>query len=1052
MSIRVALRHTTEYRFDRTVAMAPHVIRLRPRTPMLGYSLRIEPRDHLINWQEDPFGNYQARVVFPTAASALKVDVEVIAEIAAVNPFDFFVEPYAENFPFAYPEALAQDLAPYLEIAERGAELDAYLGDIGLHRQPLVEFLVALNRHLQRDIRYRLREDAGVQPVGETLRLRSGSCRDSAWLLVQLLRQRGLAARFASGYLVQLAVDEQALAGAPGPEEDFAGLHAWCEVFVPGAGWVGLDPTSGLLAGEAHIPLACTPSPESAAPISGSTEPCGVSLSYRNSIERLRETPRVTSPYSERQWQHIDALGQQVERDLQEMDVRLTMGGEPTFVSADNRRAPQWNTEADGADKCALGRRLLQRLKPHFAPGGLLQFGHGKSYPGEDRPRWALGLFWRADGGALWRNPENLADIERDSRCGDRDAERFLQALAAQLELLPQHIIPAYEDELLVRWKLQQLPPDCDLAALRRSDDPQLALLGRLAAAAADAPAGYVLPLAERAGGWRSGRWPLRGERLRLLPGPAPLGLRLPLAALPRREAPGGDRVLHTALTAEVRAGHLYLFLPPLRRLDSWLELIGAIESVAAAEDIPPVLEGYPPPRDPRLQRLLVAPDPGVLEVNVQPAASWRELVDNTEILFREARQLRLDTQKFLADGRALGTGGGNHITIGGACVDDSPLLRRPDLLRSLVTCWQHHPGLSYLFSSLFVGPTSQAPRVDEGRDETLYELEIAFGEIERGAVGSPQQLDRLLRKLLVDITGNRHRAEICADKLYDPGGSGPQGILEFRGFEMPPHPRMALVQYLLLRCLVARFWRAPLRQPLVRWGDALHDRFMLPHFIWRDLCALCRELGDAGYGFDSAWLLPFFEQRFPRYGEIQFDDIALELRAALEPWHVPGEAVHSGAASRPVDSSLERLQVRLRGAVSGRHILACNGRRVPLHDTGRGDEWVAGVRFRARCLPDMLHPTIGAQAPLVFDLIDTWSGRAIGGCTYYVGDPSGRDWESLPVNALAAEARRAQRFQGFGHTPGTSPLDAHAPQPMAPPAEEPGGAYPYTLDLRSTP
>ena len=1082
MSIRVAIRHTTEYRFDRTVTIAPHIIRLRPtahsRTAVRAYSLKIEPADHRINWQEDPFGNYQARVVFPHRAETLKVDVELIAEIGAVNPFDFFIEPYAEHFPFAYPAALAQDLTPYLALEPQGAEMAALLRETGRGPQPLVQFLVGLNQHLQRDIHYRMREDAGVQGAEETLRLRSGSCRDSAWLLVQLLRHLGLAARFASGYLVQLAVDEQPLEGPPGPEKDFTDLHAWSEVFIPGAGWVGLDPTSGLLAGEAHIPLACTPSPESAAPITGTTEPCGVELHYRNHIERLRESPRPTRPYTEHQWLTIDALGERVEKQLQDMDVRLTVGGEPTFVAVDSRDAPEWNTEADGAEKRALGRALLSRLQRHYAPGGVRQFGLGKSYPGEDSPRWALGLFWRTDGEPLWRDQNYLADTQTETgqgagycNAGHRDAEQFLRALAEALQLEPQNVVPAYEDRTLLDWKLRQLPQGCDLAAMADSDQSEHRLLARLAAMDPDMPAGFVLPLAAHApGGWYSGRWPLRGERLCLLLGPAPLGLRLPLATLPDRCATGGEKIPRTALTVDARDGRLHLFLPPLQNIENWIALIAAIEKVAVTLDLPVALEGYGPPRDPRLQRLLITPDPGVLEINVQPATGWRELVEQTETLFREARDLRLDTQKFLPDGREVGTGGGNHITLGGFTASDSPLLRRPDLLRSLITGWQRHPSLSYLFSSLFVGPTSQAPRVDEGRHESLYELEIAFGEMERGTVDSPKQLHRLLCHLLVDITGNCHRAELCVDKLYPPGKrEGRLGILEFRGFEMPPHPRMLLVQHLLLRCLVACYWRNPLRGRLVRWGSQLHDRFMLPHFVWRDLLDLCGELDEQGCPFDPLWLRPFFERRFPVYGGVQYGDITLELRGALEPWNVLGEAVRSGAASRPVDSSTERLQVRLRGAVGERYVLACNGRRVPLHNTGRGDEWVAGVRFRACCLANALHPTIGVHTPLVFDLIDTWNGRAVAGCTYHVCYPSGREFAAPPVNGLEAEARRAQRFQGFGHSPGSFAADdfvppllretvrriqshEHPPRPMAPPPVEPAGEYPYTLDLRSAP
>jgi uncharacterized protein (DUF2126 family) len=451
-----------------------------------------------------------------------------------------------------------------------------------------------------------------------------------------------------------------------------------------------------------------------------------------------------------------------------------------------------------------------------------------------------------------------------------------------------------------------------------------------------------------------------------------------------------------------------------------------------------------------------------VIEVNIHPAHTWAELRDNTQALYEDARLARLGTEKFLVDGRHTGTGGGNHVTLGGATPADSPLLRRPDLLRSLLTYWQHHPALSYAFSGMFIGPTSQAPRVDEGRAENLYELEIAFQQMPAGEVAQPWLVDRLLRNLLTDITGNTHRSEFCIDKLYAPGSaSGRQGLLEFRGFEMPPHPRMALVQALLLRALVARLWDAPYRKPLVNWGTALHDRFLLPHHAWADLRDVVADLNAHGLPFALDWLAPFAEFRYPHYGEVQIEGIRIELRWAIEPWHVLGEEATSFGTARYVDSSVERLQVKVEGLTDSRHVLACNGRRVPLRNTGRQGEYVAGVRYRAWQPPSGLHPTIGVQAPLVFDLIDTWNGMAIGGCTYHVVHPGGRSYEDFPVNANAAEGRRVSRFQDFGHSPGVIPPPVPPPalrrfvphdglpRPMAPPPEEPSHEYPHTLDLR---
>jgi uncharacterized protein (DUF2126 family) len=520
--------------------------------------------------------------------------------------------------------------------------------------------------------------------------------------------------------------------------------------------------------------------------------------------------------------------------------------------------------------------------------------------------------------------------------------------------------------------------------------------------------------------------------------------------------------VPHTAVSVETRRGCLHVFLPPLRRIEHALELISAVEQTAAMLDLPVVVEGYAPPSDGRLEKLLVTPDPGVIEVNIHPARSWDELEANTLALYEEARLARLGTEKFMLDGRHTGTGGGNHVTLGAATPADSPFLRRPDLLQSLITYWQHHPSLSYLFCGLFMGPTSQAPRVDEGRADTLYELEIAFKQVPPGGTDQPWVVDRLFRNLLTDLTGNTHRAEFCIDKLYSPdSASGRQGLLEFRAFEMPPHAQMSLTQMLLLRALVARFWAKPYAKPLVRWGTQLHDRWMLPHHLWQDLKEVLAELTEAGYPLQGDWFAPFLEFRFPRCGSLQVGTIELELRVAIEPWLVLGEEAASQGTARYVDSSVERLQVKVRGMTDSRYVVACNGRRVSLSSAGIQGEYVAGVRYRAWQPPSALHPLIGVHSPLVFDLIDTWNNRSVGACVYHVAHPGGRNSERFPVNAYEAESRRHTRFHEGGHTvgvfappPWVGMLSHFAEEParlgpMIPPAEEPTGECPYTLDLR---
>jgi uncharacterized protein (DUF2126 family) len=749
---------------------------------------------------------------------------------------------------------------------------------------------------------------------------------------------------------------------------------------------------------------------------------------------------------TESQWNAVLSLGDQVDEVLKRSDVRLRMGGEPTFVSLDHLYLPEWQIAALGEHKRKVAVSMLEKVSESFAPKGfLLQYGSGKLYPGEPYPRWALSFYWRTDGVPLWTSPE-LQGQQSQGSLRSRLAESFLCTLADALQLPIGSVIPAHEE-------------------------------------GADHPAGYVLPLLATQGSedwyWASCAWKsLKGQYgpqlpITVFPGRSPVGLRLPLQKIDWAESlavefdtplnaqavpPQGaaqvlsDNKILVAVAAEVRDGLLCIFLPPMISTCSFADLMGKIDCTAQRLNCPVHLEGYGPPMNAGIDCFAITPDPGVIEVNVNPVDTWAALVTQTFALDQVAKAAGLSTYKYTLDGRTLGTGGGAHITIGGNSSQDSPLLRRPEVLRSIIAYWQHHPSLSYLFSGQFVGPTSQAPRIDEAHHDGLYELELAFGCIDQFPSVPPALIDHLFRPLLTDLTGNTHRAALCIDKLYPVDKSGMQlGLLEFRAFEMPAHPQLRLLQLLLVRAITVWFWETPYRKPPIYFETALQDRYFLPYFLQKDWQEILQDLRGAGLDFEFDWFAPFFKARFPVYGQVLIplelgQSLTLELRHALELWPVlPEESTGSGTG-RPVDDSLDRIQILLQASPDvdlSCYCVLCQGQTVPLQPSAQSCsdqiERVAGIRFRARQNRGIRHEAIAPQPVLIFEVVDQNTGHVLGGCTYHVNCPDGSVYTDLPKTPQAAEARLRERFA------------AHGPQqkPIKVPPVQVHSKYPLTLDLR---
>lgn len=1113
MSTRVAIEHTIEQRFDRAVRMSTQWLRLRPapqtRARICAYSFAVRTQPSFVNWMRDPFENHMARLDLPEPVTRLALQIELICELEPVNPFDLLVEPYAAQYPFAYPPQLQKELAPYLHMAEPGPGLAAWLSELQLSEGPTIARLEALNQRVRRARNTTADAEAShndrhMARVGHADHADHADHTDHtdmekvvtdgarshwalAWLLTLSLRHAGLAARFVSGYRVSLLeVDEADEADAA----DRVNLHAWSEVYLPGAGWIGLDPDAGLFCTETYIPLASAAEPLRAQPIVGYVEACEETQLETLRVRRL--VPRARGALLDpTQWQDVRALGAYVDADLAAQGLKPSLALSFSLVTQ-QAAVPEWQNLALGSSKRSMAETLLRGLQPRMAAGGVPHQGQGEWYAGETLPRWRLACYFRSDGQPLWRDPALLAESSQPGSATSSAARAFTEALAAILRIDARAVVPAYEDALHALWNARVAPAP----AAGELEDPERrrALADRLSQAH-DAPVGYVLPLRRDhvAGGWSSGGWTFRRDRLYVIAGESCLGYRLPLDSLsletqdaieaqlerdpfadpsplhglqPAAPAPAPvtdalpGRVPSTALCVEARAGHLHVFLPPLYDVAHYIELIAAVEAAARQCGQRVVLEGYEPPDDPRLRRILLEPEAGALRLTLPETHAWLDHVRDLQLAYAEAERIGLHTERvgYFDDDLRL-SAGPSCVTVGGARPIDSPFLTRPEVLRALVAHWQRHPSLSYFFSGHVIGSSGSASRPDDGRDEALYELSIGLEHLPAADSGALWQVHRALRHLLSDPSGDAKRAEFRIDQLYPPErASRRMGRLGIQSFATAPDAQLASLQSLLVLGLLGRFARHPDALQLCRWGEALRDRFMLPAVLFSDLREVLEDLGAHGYPFQLAWFEPLLALRFPLLGSVQIGAITLALHPAHEAWTLLAEELTANGMARFIDSANERLQVSLSGLPPARYRLVCNGRPVPLQPLATDGEYVAGVRFKASNPPSTLHPTLPPVDALVFDLIDTWTGRVVGGCTYYPARPIST-WPGQSTGTVSAPPPGGPRVQPQRlQAPPVSfvvqqragrfvPRGSGIARAVAPSAER-DGRKPYLLDL----
>ena len=1024
---RFAISFQTAIAFERRVRLSTHWARLRPaphtRAAIAAYTLAIDAEPHFINWVRDPFENYLARLDFHEPLQRIALNMELVLDLTPVNPFDFLLENDFSHYPLTYSEQLHKELIPYLYLPVAGSQMDSWLSSLKPTSGYLLDTLSDLNQQVHESLKFEGVTSPGPVNIDTVLSRRTGSAWEIAWLLTLGLRHFGLAARFVSGlYLFQSSSDEI---------PDHGALHAWSEVFLPGAGWVGLDPANGILTTEGYIPLATAPDPLRALPLVGYFEACNYHEQQQVQVSRL--TPHLSTQHvSDAQWHDMGVVARHVDKLLDRENIQAASAPSLSFVASAYANDPEWSIQAMGGSKRNYAENLLSRLSQRLAPGIVVQAGQGEWFSGEPLPRWRLYGLYRRDGVACWQDPRWLAANNERGDCSFDEASQFIKLLAKILAIDTRFVLPAYEDQLHQLWmsrgQMAYLPDSEEL----RNPILRQQLADRLSQSR-DHPSAYVLPIRwdPVSQQWKSGCWQFRRQALYLVPGDSPPGFRLPLTSLPRnRDAvveADPDRCqfeprevlpsLHgelaarlsnipkdqvfdpasahaddeftsaaprTALCIDVRDGHIHIFLPPLTHLEYYLELVAAIETVAARLQTQVVLEGYEPPYDARVQRFILEPDAGVLKLTLPEAENWDRVSSQLNAAYEEAAALGLYAERYSADGRRMPSGGGAELTVGGTEPALSPFLKQPAILRSFITFWHNHPSLSYFFAGRMIGASGDAPRVDEGRDDALYDLDMALRRIPDGLSEQPWVPDRILRHLLTDTKGDMRRAEIRVDQLYPPERSATRlGRITIRSFEMAPSMRLAALQWLLTRSLLASFAIRPQAQALINWKGATHDRFLLPDWLWQDFQNVLQLINEIGIPLQAEWFSPYLELRFPALGNVQIGDLNLELRTAHENWPLLAEEFSGHGVSRFIDIANERVQVRLMGATPDRYAVVCNDKRVPLRECGQNGKYVGGVRYKTSNPLSTLHPTREPVRELVFDVVDTWTGKVIGGCTW---------------------------------------------------------------------